>query len=48
MIRNAFHIDPSTLSNNQWAKLYQEAVWLKKFDLRMQAEMFAQLFGSKK
>lgn len=46
LIRAAFHIDPGTLSYEEWAALYQQAVWLERRRLRNFAELLGRLFSS--
>lgn len=44
LIRANFHIDPTLLSDDQWAMLFQQAVWLENFRLTNTAKILAQLF----
>ena len=47
LIRSNFGLDPSGLSEEMWAKLFAEAVWLETWRLKNQAEMLGRLFGSR-
>lgn len=45
LIRTNFHIDSEGLQLSKWATLYTEALWLEKWQLQNQAELFKTLFG---
>ena len=44
LIRANFNIDPYSLSPEQWASYYSEAVWIEHFRLENQAKILAKLF----
>jgi hypothetical protein len=48
LIRANFNINPSNLSDEEFAQLFAEAVWLEGWRLKNQAEMLASVFGGKK
>ena len=39
---------PEELSLEEWAEAYNEAIWLNRFHLKQQADLFASLLGVKK
>lgn len=45
LIRANFGVDPSTLSEEMWARLCAEAMWIETWRLRCKAEMLGRLFG---
>ncbi|GIZ15304.1 hypothetical protein [Capnocytophaga catalasegens] len=45
LIRANFHIDPEGLQLSQWTRLYCEALWIEKWRLQNQAELFKALFS---
>lgn len=45
LIRSNFHADPATLTPDEWARLFAEAVWLEGWRLRNQTRALASLFG---
>lgn len=45
LIRANFGIDPAALSDENWAMLFQQAVWLENFRLENMARILAQLFS---
>ena len=45
LIRANFQIDPEGLQLSKWAMLYTEALWIEKWRLQNQAELFKTLFG---
>lgn len=45
LIRANFGIDPETLSDERWAMLFQQAVWLENFRLENTAKILAKLFS---
>jgi hypothetical protein len=47
LIRANFNVVPEQLSEDKWAELYQQALWVEKWRLRMQAEMLSSLFGGR-
>lgn len=47
MIRHLFRIEPELLKHEKWAELVQEAFWIKRYDLKNQAEMLQALLGGK-
>ncbi|MBO4955136.1 hypothetical protein D1638_07860 [Muribaculaceae bacterium Z1] len=48
LIRANFGTDPTTLSNEEWAMLFQQAVWLENFRLENTARILAKLFSPAK
>jgi hypothetical protein len=42
-----FGINPEGLEEERWAELFQQAFWIKRFDLRNQAEMLQALLLGK-
>jgi RES domain-containing protein len=48
LIRANFGVDPAELSDEKWARLFAEAVWIEQWRLKNQAEMLAIMFGGKK
>lgn len=47
LIRSYFNREPEKLSIKKWAKLYQEAMYLKTLDAEIQTNILAKIFGSK-
>jgi len=45
LIRFYFKKEPEKLSVKKWAKLYQEALWLRFDTMKTQAEMMSSMFG---
>lgn len=45
LIRANFGIDPEMLSDERWAMLFQQAVWLENFRLENTAKILAKLFS---
>lgn len=44
LIRANFRIDPDTLGEEEWAMLFQEAVWVENFRLENMAKILVKLF----
>jgi len=47
LIRAHFGIDPGALEDEEWARLFGQAVWLEGWRLKNQAELLSTLFGGK-
>lgn len=45
LIRANFHTDPETLDDDQWAMLFQQAIWVENFRLENMAKILAKLFS---
>ncbi len=45
LIRANFGTDPETLTDERWAMLFQQAVWLENFRLENMAKILAKLFS---
>lgn len=45
MIRANFSIDPNTLTDEEWAMLFQQAVWVENFRLEGLAKVLGRLFA---
>lgn len=45
LIRANFRIDPATLSDEEWAMLFQQAVWVESFRLGNIAKILSKLFA---
>ncbi len=45
LIRANFNTDPETLDDNQWAMLFQQAIWIENFRLENMAKILAKLFS---
>lgn len=45
LIRANFHTDPETLDDDQWAMLFQQAIWIENFRLENMAKILAKLFS---
>ena len=45
LIRANFHIDPTTLSEEEWAMMFGEAIWLEGFRLASMARILGKLFS---
>lgn len=45
LIRANFNIDPNTLTDESWAMLFQQAVWIENFRLENTARILAKLFS---
>jgi hypothetical protein len=45
LIRANFGTDPETLTDERWAMLFQQAVWLENFRLENMARILAKLFS---
>ena len=48
LIRANLGLDPATLTTEEYAMAYSQAIWLEEFRLRNQAELLAAMFGGKK
>jgi hypothetical protein len=48
LIRANFGVNPAELSQEKWAQLFGEAVWLERWRLKNQGDLLAALFGGKK
>ncbi len=46
MIRANFHVDPGALVDEEWAMLFNQAVWIERTRLINQAKMLARLFSA--
>ena len=44
LIRANFQTDPDTLDEEQWAMLFQQAVWVENFRLENMAKILVKLF----
>lgn len=44
LIRANFNVNPGTLTPEEWASLFGEAVWLENFRLENLAKIIAKLF----
>jgi len=47
LIRSYFNREPEKLSVKKWAKLYNEAMYLKTLDAEIQTNIFIKIFGGK-
>lgn len=45
LIRANFNIDPTVLSEEEWAMMFQQAVWLENFRLVNTAKILSKLFA---
>lgn len=45
LIRKYFGIPAEKLPDHEWAKLYNEAIWLKKDEIKTQAELLKKMLG---
>ena len=45
LIRANFSIDPNTLTDEEWAMLFQQAVWIENFRLEGLAKVLGRLFA---
>jgi hypothetical protein len=45
LIRANFIIDPATLDDEEWAMLFQQAVWVESFRLGNIAKILSKLFA---
>lgn len=45
LIRANFHTDPNTLTDEEWAMLFQQAVWIENFRLEGLAKVLGRLFA---
>ena len=45
LIQANFHIDPTALSQEEWAMKFQQAVWIENFRLENTAKILARLFA---
>ncbi len=45
LIRANFNTDPETLDDDQWAMLFQQAIWIENFRLENMAKILAKLFS---
>lgn len=45
LIRANFHIDPASLTEEEWAMLFQQAVWLESFRLGNMARILVKMFA---
>lgn len=45
LIRASFNVDPASLTNEEWAMLFQQAVWLEGFRLANMAKVLGKLFA---
>lgn len=45
LIRANFHIDPKTLSDEEFGMLFSQAIWLESWRLKNLAEMVTKLFS---
>ena len=45
LIRANFHIDPGTLTYDEWAGLYEQAVWLERTRLLALGKLLEKLFA---
>ncbi len=45
LIRANFHNDPNTLTDEEWAMLFQQAVWIENFRLEGLAKVLGRLFA---
>jgi len=45
LIRSLFKIDPEKLPVERWAKLYNEAIFLKRMEAKTLADVIAAVFG---
>lgn len=49
MIRSNLHVDADEIETaEEWARLYNEALWLERWRNRNRAELIAELFGEKR
>ncbi len=48
LIRHYFKISPESIADKKWAELVQEALWLKRYEMRNLAELVSAMFSSKK
>lgn len=46
LIRANFHVEPGRLSEDKWARLFAEAVWLENERLKNLAELLAAMWNS--
>lgn len=45
LIRANFHVDPKTLSDQEFGMLFSQAIWLESWRLKNIAELLAKLLG---
>lgn len=49
LIRSNLHVDADEIETaEEWARLYNEALWLERWRNRNRAELIAELFGEKR
>lgn len=48
LIRAVFNVEPENLTDEKWTMLYAQALWIKQWRLKNQAELLGKLFGGKK
>ncbi len=46
LIRANLHVDPGALVDEEWAMLFNQAVWIERTRLINQAKMLARLFSA--
>jgi hypothetical protein len=46
IIMSNFKVNPKELQVTQWGEYYAKAMWLERWRLENQAEMFRNLFGA--
>jgi hypothetical protein len=45
LIRSQLGLNPEKLQEEEWAQYYNEALWLKEMDAKIQAELMKKIFG---
>jgi hypothetical protein len=46
LIRAVFHVDPCSLTEEEWALLFSEAAWIEGTRITNMAKIFTKLFDS--